>query len=507
MNSARVAAVKASAAQYPNEAPYNPSEKFPEYPFGEQISGEQNHVYAAVRQLFIELEYDKENFGAKNWNPLGFLIKPGMTVVLKPNFVRSWHSEKKDLYALITHPSVLRAIADYCLIALRGKGKIIVADAPQYDGNWAELLEKTKLNEVADFFKNNSSIEFETRDLRPYWSRKRHFPSMIEPLAGDVEGNLKVDLGAESALADYKYSKQLYGAVYHRQETVQNHTGKRQVYELSRTVTDADVIISVPKLKTHKKVGVTMNIKGLVGACTNKNLIVHYTLGSPDEGGDQYPPNHFTPMEERLIKTERWMYDTFLAKQSVPLEYVHRSIYWLHGRFIKPLGIGVEKKKRLLDVGNWYGNDSAWRMSADLLKILYFADGVGNLRKTQQRRLFTVIDGIVGGDNKGPLEPDPVHSGVLLASENFLAADLVGTRLMGFDPKSVKYLVHLINEKNFDFGVRRFEDIEVVTNNSEWQNCLSDNKNRFLNYKPYPGWIGHLEIGTGKNNGNGNGKL
>jgi hypothetical protein len=253
-------------------------------------------------------------------------------------------------------------------------------------------------------------------------------------------------------------------------------------------------------LKTHKKVGVTMNIKGLVGACTNKNLIVHYTLGSTAEGGDQYPPNHFTPMEERLIKTERWMYDTFLAKQSVPLEYVHRSIYWLHGRFIKPFGIGVEKKKRLLDVGNWHGNDSAWRMSADLLKIIHFADGEGKLHKTTQRRLFTIIDGIVGGDNKGPLEPDPVESGVLLASENFLAADIVGTRLMGFDPQLVKYLIYLLNEKDFDYGFKDFSAIEIKTGKSEWQKCLSDKTNRFLNYKPYPGWIGHLEIGS--ENGN-----
>jgi hypothetical protein len=319
---------------------------------------------------------------------------------------------------------------------------------------------------------------------------------MIEPLPGDADGNLTVDVGEKSALCDHPDSSRLYGAVYHRQETVHNHTGKRQVYEFARTVMDADVVISVPKLKTHKKVGVTMNIKGLVGVCTNKNLIVHYSVGSPAEGGDQYPPNHFTPMEERLIKTERWMYDTFLAKRSVPLEYVHRSIYWLHGRFIKPFGIKVEKHKRLLDAGNWYGNDSAWRMSVDLLKILMYADGEGKIQNTPQRRLFTVIDGIIGGDNKGPLEPDPVESGILLASENFLAADIVGTRLMGFDPMLVKYLTFLMNERDFDYGVRNYSDIEIKTAEPLWRECLRDKTNRFLNYKPFPGWIGHLEIGS-----------
>lgn len=493
---AQVAVVAAEEAIYPTAAPYNPSEKFPEYPFGDNLAMEKNSVYSAVRRLFYELGYDAGNFGKPEWNPLGFLIESGMTVVIKPNFVRSRHSEKKDVYSMITHPSVLRTVADYCVIALKGKGKIIIADAPQYDGNWDELINLTKLDTVADFYKNNSPIDFELSDLRPYWSRKRHFPSMIEPLEGDAKGTVKINLGEKSAFRDFRHSKQLYGAVYHRQETVQNHTGKKQIYELSRTVMDADVVISVPKLKTHKKVGVTMNIKGLVGACTNKNLIVHYTLGSVREGGDQYPPNHFTPLEERLIKTERWMYDTFLAKRSVPLEYIHRSIYWLHGKFIKPFGIGVEKKKRLLDVGNWYGNDSAWRMSADLLKILCFADSQGIIHKSKQRRMFSIIDGIIGGENKGPLEPDPVASGILLASENFLAADIVGTRLMGFDPKLIKYFVYLMNEREFDYSVKDFSDIEIKTENAEWRNCLSDSKNRFLNFKPYPGWIGHLEIGS-----------
>lgn len=487
-------AVTQSTGLYLEDAPFHPSEKYPEYPFGENLSSAPNPVYAALRELFVQLEYDLENLGTKDWNPFKDLISPGMTVVLKPNFVRSWHSERKNPYSMITHPSVLRAIADYCLIALKGKGKIIIADAPQYDGNWSELVALTKIDQIEDFFENNSSIEFDIRDLRPYWSRKRHFPSMVEPLEGDSQGSLTVNLEMESALSSHKSPDRLYGAVYHRQETVENHKGGKQNYEVSRTVIEADVVICIPKLKTHKKVGVTMNIKGLVGICTNKNLIVHYTLGLPSEGGDQYPPNHFTPLEERLIKTERWMYDTFLAKQSIPLEYVHRSIYWLHGKFIKPFGIGVDKKKRLLDVGNWYGNDSAWRMSVDLLKLFLFADKKGKLQKTPQRKVFSIIDGIIGGENKGPLEPDPVESRVLIASENMLAADIVGTRLMGFDPLKIKMFTSLMNDSNWDFGVTEINGIEVRSADKKIVNCFSETNNKFFNYAPYPGWVGHIEI-------------
>lgn len=492
--SVNVGVVRAEKAEYPENAPYHPSEKFPEYPFAENISPAPNYVYTAVRRLFFELGCDIENYGKIEWNPLGFLIEPGMTVVLKPNFVRSFHAEKKNPFSMITHPSVLRAIADYCWIALKGKGKIIIADAPQYDANWEKLLELTKLDEVRNFYNERRENSFEVFDLRNYWSRKKHFPSMLIPLEGDPNGVVTANLGAESAVKDINDPERLYGAVYHRQELIKNHTGEKQVYELSGTVMKADVVISVPKLKTHKKVGVTMNIKGLVGACTNKNLIVHYSLGAKSEGGDQYPPNHFTPMEERLIKTERWMYDTFLAKKSVPLEYIHRSIYWLHGKFIRPLGLKVEKEKRLLDVGNWYGNDSAWRMCVDLIKIILFADKEGKLHKTKQRRLFSVIDGIVGGENKGPLEPDPNYSGVLIASENFLAADVVGTRLMGFDPLKIKTFSHLLSETNRDYDLKKLSDIQILSADEDIKGSLTNESDKFFDYRPYPGWIGHIEI-------------
>lgn len=489
-----VGVVRTAEAVYPTTPPYNPGSAYPEYPFPEEVADERNTVYEGVRELFKILGYDKVNFGRSTWNPLGHLIKPGMTVVLKPNFVRSRHFEGKDPYAMITHPSVIRAVADYVWIALKGGGKIIVADAPQYDGNWKELIELTRLDVVRDLFDAHRAGAFEIRDLRNYWSRKKHFPSMLIALPGDPEGVLKVNLGEDSAVKNITNPKQLYGAVYHRQELIKNHTGKNQIYELSGTVMNADAVISIPKLKTHKKVGVTMNIKGLVGACTNKNLIVHYSLGRTSEGGDQYPPGHFTATEEKIIRTERWMYDTFLAKRSRPLEYIHRSIYWLHGRLVKPLGIGVPKRKRLLDVGNWYGNDSAWRMCVDLLKVILFADSTGHFRNVPQRTLFSVIDGVVGGDNKGPLEPDPVPAGFLIASSNFLAADIVGTRLMGFDPLKVKTLRNLLEERNWEFGVRSFADIHVISAENAIETCLSDKDNRFANFRPYPGWVGHLEI-------------
>ncbi|HLH74323.1 MAG TPA: DUF362 domain-containing protein, partial [Chloroflexota bacterium] len=295
------------------------------------------------------------------------------------------------------------------------------------------------------------------------------------------------------ALCEGPEPQHYYGAVYHRRETIGAHIGDRQQYQVAGTIMKADVVISVPKLKVHKKVGVTLNVKGLVGICTNKNLLVHYALGSPTEGGDQYPEGLFAPTEEALIKLERWLYDHLLARQSVPLEYVHRSLYWLHGQTLKRLGITVDPKKRMYDAGNWYGNDSAWRMAVDLARIIYFADAKGRLHDTPQRRLFSVVDGIVGGENNGPLAPDPKPAGVLAAGGSLLAVDIVATRLMGFDYRCMRQF-SILEDPYFDFGIRKIEDIEVVSDDPSLQQCLDAPSDRYLAFKPHPGWKGHLEI-------------
>lgn len=498
----RVGVVKLASATYPQTAPYHPSARYPEYPFGTALASEPNLVYEGVRRLLQELGLDAAAFGTAAWNPLGRLIEPGMSVVLKPNFVLSRHADGKDLFAIITHPSVLRAVMDYCWIALKGTGRILVADTPQYNCNYSELLAATHLGQVCGFYAPFIGPEVGNRDLRRYWSAKRHFASQVQPLAGDPEGLVNVDLGRTSALYGKSHEERIYGAVYHRGETIAHHSRERHNYEISGTVLKADVVISMPKLKVHKKVGVTLNTKGLVGTATNKNTVVHYTLGSPKEGGDQYPEGLFTPAEEFLIKTERWMYDHLLAPRVRALEMIHRSIYWLHNHTTRKLGLKVAEHKRLMDAGNWHGNDSAWRMAVDLLRIFYFADQGGTIRDTVQRRMFSVIDGVVGGENNGPLNPDPHPSGVLLAGENPLAVDLVATRLMGFDPMKLKMYARALADRRHHFGLRSAREIDVITDEAALRSCMINASSPFLDYRPHPGWVGHIEV-AGQGEGSG----
>lgn len=489
-----VAVVRMAEAAYPSRRPFHPSRAYPEYPFGRNLSQEPNHVYDGVRELLRSLKYDAEHYGTPRWNPLGHIVRPGMTVVIKPNFVLSRHTRGKDLFAVITHASVLRAVADYCWIALQGRGRIIFADTPQYDCNAEELPVVTGINQVTAFYSQFNSPRVDFLDLRSYWSRGKHFDSDRLSLAGDPRGSLLVNLGSRSAMHGKGHEEQLYGAVYHRGETIRHHSQGRHEYQVSRTMMEADVFISVPKLKVHKKVGVTLNAKGLVGLATNKNFLVHYTLKSPKDGGDQYPDGLFTPTEELLIRTERWMYDHLLASKSRLLERVHRSIYWLHNHSTKQLGLKVDEAKRMLDAGNWHGNDSAWRMTVDLTNILFFADKNGRLHDIPQRRMFTVIDGVIGGENNGPLTPDPRPSGVLLASEHLIAADLVATRLMGFDPRALKVYQHLLRNPHFDYGLPDLSCLPVHSTEEEWKGCLRDFDRPYLDFRPHPGWEGRIEI-------------
>jgi uncharacterized protein (DUF362 family) len=485
----KVGIIKIQEPEYPEEILCHPSEDYPEYPFKGYLSKSHNYVYEGIRNLFFYLDLDKENFNKENWNPLGEIIKPGDRVVIKPNFVLSKHYDGKDIYSIITHPSVIRAILDYCCIALKNEGEIIIADAPQHDCNFKELLEITKLDKIVDFVNSfyKNKLKITLLDLRDYYSKgKLHFPSNRVNLPGDPLGKVLINLGKDSAFYNFPNYNKLYGAHHGRKETIFHHYKDNQEYEISKTILSSDVFISIPKMKVHKKVGVTLNLKNLVGIVTNKNTFPHYTLGSPSEGGDQYPEGLFDKKELSIIRFERWMYDKFLSKRTLPYEFIHRLIYgFFYLKIFRHFGLDIPKEKRILDAGNWYGNDTAWRGVFDLAKIIHFSDKEGYIHDSFQRKFFSVVDGVVGGENNGPLLPDPKPVGLIIGGDNLLAVDLVTTRTMGFDPMKLKQFSYIT--QNLKIGPSIFEEIIIKSN-------ISDFFNPAFYFKPHPGWKGYIEI-------------
>lgn len=483
-------------SRYNAVPPYHPHESYPELPFRD-TSAAPNAPYALLRTLFQTLGYDAEHVGTSTWNPLRHIVSPGQTVVLKPNFVLSRNDSGHDLFACVTHPSIIRALIDYVFLALDGRGRIIVADAPQMDCDWDELMAAQQLHAVQEFYRRRFGFTVELYDLRNFALidyRKPAYAANRKPLPGDPLGSVIVNLGRRSQFFGLE-NENFYGADYDRQVTASHHHGDVQEYCVSRTVLSADVVISVPKMKVHKKVGVTLNLKGLVGINTDKNYLVHYTLGTPETRGDQLPAGR--PGFDRLIvRAQRKLYDVALARQNRMGDAVYRAAAVAYKTMIKPWR-SVSEPTAIMDAGNWYGNDSCWRMVADLTTILFFADAAGALHPRPQRRLFCVVDGIIGGENNGPLAPHAKHVGALVAGENPVAADLVTTRLMGFDVRRLKQF-SIDQLPAWGVGVASVDQIDVVisdgrrTPGSEFFD--GSRRDRCFAFVPHPGWVGHIEI-------------
>jgi uncharacterized protein (DUF362 family) len=480
---------------YNSEPPFHPDTRFPELPFGD-VSTKPNEPYSLLRQLFFSLGLDRHRFGTQEWNPLGHLIQPGQTVLLKPNFVTSFNGSGDDLFAVVTHPSILRALVDYAFIALKGEGRVIIADAPDMGCQWDDLMTAQRLDAIQQWYAERRKFHIEFHDLRNFAMRdptQMAFASNRVARPGDPAGHTVINLGKRSAFHGLP-SQNYYGADYDRSETIRHHHDDVHEYSISNTFLRADVVISAPKMKVHKKVGVTLNLKGLVGTNTNKNYLIHYRIGSPARHGDQLPDG-LSANDRLFVRAQRWLFDRTLARQSRVGDAVYAACRAIYQRTLKPF-LPVSGEALILDGGNWHGNDSAWRMTSDLAKILFFADRQGTIQATPQRRVFCVVDGIIAGENQGPLSPTAKPAGCLVAGENAFAVDLVATRLMGFDPRKIRQF-DLVFDPAWDFGVRSFEDIEVwakdrTISGSEF--FAPRNKERYFAFTPHPGWIGQLEV-------------
>jgi len=101
------------------------------------------------------------------------------------------------------------------------------------------------------------------------------------------------------------------------------------------------------------------------------------------------------------------------------------------------VSLGIKNLKGLIDI-----NSRKKCHSADPQKDLHFM--VARLAD-RLPPVFTLIDGIYTLE-RGPAFDGKMHrSDLLVASNDFLAADLVGARLLGFDPSQVPHLVHAAN--------------------------------------------------------------
>ena len=483
LTDSRVAVTRVSEACYPEKPPFNPGRNYPEW--DDAPIDATNKVYGAVRELFCLLGLDAANFGAAGWNPLGEIIRPGDTVLLKPNLIAESHKyHSEEWQQIITHPAVVRAVLDYVLLALKGKGKAIVADGPQYDSNWDLIVGRSGLLAVVEAARQRSQVPIELLDLRDYWQDLRGDVIYRRvPLPGDPQGGTEIDLGQASEFVGHQGAGRYYGSDYFQEETNYYHSSGRHVYKICATAANADVLINLPKMKTHSKVGVTLSLKNLVGINAGRNYLPHHTDGTPETGGDQFPERSFCSVSERI--GIRWF-----QRQSLRFPKVAAPIYRLAKKICTPIYGETEKVVRS---GNWYGNDTAWRMVLDINKVLMYSNGK-EFPAEKPKRFLSIIDGVIAGDGEGPVCPEPLPAGVLLAGFNPLAVDCAAAHLMGFDVDLIPMLVRGFHIKDLPIANFSFKQIRILSQIAAWNNILQDIPlTSCLHFKATSGWAGHIE--------------
>jgi uncharacterized protein (DUF362 family) len=88
---------------------------------------------------------------------------------------------------------------------------------------------------------------------------------------------------------------------------------------------------------------------------------------------------------------------------------------------------------------------------------------------------LAIIDGWKGMEGNGPVGGTPVQMGIALASTDFIAADTVGTYLMGFNPSEIGYLTYARGR----LGEGHLSKIEVVGEN------ITDQRRKFRPHRDY----------------------
>lgn len=477
------AACRSASAKYPEKTPFHPGSAYPEYRLGATASA--NYVYDSVRRLFQLLGLDKSNFGTAQWNPLGCVVRPGDRVVLKPNLI--WHSHRDDpgqFEQVITHGSVVRAVLDYVLISLEGRGEIWIADGPQLDANWDLILSRTGLAEVSRWCSEKSGVPIRFLDLRDLWEDVRgEVLYGTKALPGDPQGSIEINLAERSRFIGHAGAGRYYGATYDQAETNFHHSNNRHDYRISRTVASADVFINLPKMKTHKKTGVTVCLKNLVGVNTGRNLLPHHTDGDPSTGGDQFPVPSVKNLSERKgVRT--------LERLTMLNPRLFAPVYRLAKLVARPLW---GKTKHTIRSGNWHGNDTCWRMVHDINRCLLYSNGK-QFPTASTKRFFAVVDGIVAGDGDGPAAPNRREAGVLVGGFNPVALDCVAARLMGFDPMKLPVLRECFDASDLPLAPFIYQDITIASDVVGWQGRIDEVRpEATFHFEPHFGWRGHME--------------
>ena len=465
---------------------YSPARLYPEYLFEKILLGE-NHVYELIRGCLHHYGADKEHYDTSIWNPLGQWVNKGDRVFILPNLVshRRPFQSNIDFMGTCIHGSILRTLLDYVFIATGTSGIVSVGNAPLQECDYDKVTKETGIVNVAEFFRriNGHNIgPYDLRIVKTLWSL--FGTVLLERREQNTSDAVYIDLGKDSLL-DELFDKsgrpvEVRVADYDGRETMSYHTVGKHIYVVNRRILESDIIISLPKLKTHEKVGVTCALKGAVGSIARKECLAHHRRGAPTENGDEYPKS--TRMHDLVS------HSLDLASQG-GRDFIGNAI-----RFASKVGYRLLRAgKQGVMGGAWYGNDTSWRMTLDIQRILRYARPDGTMSDLPQRKHIALVDGIVSGEGDGPLKPRAKNTGVVLFSSDICAVDYVAALTMGFDVSSIPLINNAFKSMRWPLTDIQPTDIQFLLNGNTLN--TEDLKERLnFHFVPPKGWVGHIEI-------------
>jgi uncharacterized protein (DUF362 family) len=393
-------------------------------------------VAAAIRDLLRAVLRSSSD------DPLGPVLPDplGRTVVIKPNLVRHFNP-KFSLEAVVTSPLVVRGVAELARQAVGPSGRVIVADSPQNDCDFEVLLGTPGWREL----RLDPVLAIEFIDLRDEQVVMTDGVVVSRlPLSGDPEGSRTIDVGDASAFEGSGLAiERLRGSDYDPEVTRSAHADGNHRYAVCATFLEADLLIVVPKVKTHKKVGLSLAMKNLVGLVSEKNCLPHHTAGFAGRGGDEYP------VRSMRTASRQWM-----VERARPLLAKGRHVRAF--RALRRLE-GAVLPEVTARSGNWWGNDTAWRMVVDLVAILAAE------RYQRAKPTLFVYDALVVGEGEGPLAPEALVWNMLAATDHPVAGDIAVARELGLDPARFPLLVEALARRPWPGDAEHAEVRRVTT--------------------------------------------
>ena len=386
-------------------------------------------------------------------------------ILLKPNWV-THNGKDVDKICLRTNDSFLFATVE--LLLENKPSSILIGDAPIQGCDWEKMLRKQFYDAIAELSIIHS-VPIMIKDFR----RVTFDPRINNPTTeiNTLSNYIIFDLGKDSYLEPISSTKNIFRVIdYDPDRLAKSHTIGKHKYCITKELFEADSVISMPKIKTHKMAGITGALKNIVGLTGDKEYLPHHRVGGVGSGGDCYPGKSI------LRRLSEFALDNANRHQGKMKYWVWRlgaAIFW---RLSRP------KKVHQLGAG-WHGNDTCWRMVMDLNKIAIFGKKDGTLSNEPQRVIYSLCDGIVGGQGNGPLDPQPLPLGVICFSNNSSMTDICMATMMGFDIQKISLL-------RTAYSNVLFQNLELTLN--EKRVDLSDLSTYSVPTNPPPGWIDYL---------------